>query len=158
MRILSLFLLALAAQDAPKKPTAEQIEFFRLGMRPVHKVDAREAGAVKAFVEAHLQEEIPSIQLQWIAGDSKDFAELKRLKGLVAINLTGTWDGKPVRTDENGKFYFKAVLSDDAVREIAAIPALKGIWIWYGSLSEAQKKVLLEKHPGCEFHDNLNKL
>lgn len=156
MRIL-LFLLLTLAQDAPKKPTPEEIEFSRLGMSPAHKVDASKAGAVKAFVDANLEKEIRSIQLDAVAGDSKDFGELKRLKGLVAINLDGPWDHNPIPNGKGG-ITFKVALSDDAVREIAAIPALKGIWIWYGSLSEAQKKVLLEKHPGCEFHDNMNKL
>lgn len=140
------------------KPTPEEIEAHRAGFKPRFSLDGSKDEAILEFVEGHQGEEIPSLGISHIAGDSKAFSFLKRLKGLRSLTLSGTWTAEPIRESANPPYFiFKTALSDDAVREIAAIGSLRAIWIWYGSISEPQKELLRTRIPEIKFHDNLNK-
>jgi len=133
-------------QDAPRVP-----------IQPEYQVDPSTEEAVAQFVQSHQDEAIQSLWLHDISLETKTFSHLKCLKGVHSLTLSGGWDGTPIGNNQKGWFLFKAPLSDDTIREIAQIKSLRSLTIWYGSISDSQKKMILQLNPKCEFHENLNK-
>lgn len=150
MRTLSLLLLGLTAcatedhSDAPPE--------FRCP-----ELNLQGQGSLKAFIDAFGEKAPRRLIISQIDGNWGEFSELKRLKSLEILELSGWWNVQPFE-ERNGTFYFKVALSDDAVREIVEIEKLSELTIWYGSLSEAQRRRILQRHPACKLYDNANKL
>jgi hypothetical protein len=88
----------------------------------------------------------------------RGYSMLASIEGLEAIDLAAGGDRDPIVALGRGEFRFRNVLSDAKFAEIIKIPSLKTIWIWYGSLSSSQKKLLHERLPACCLHENLNNI
>jgi hypothetical protein len=89
----------------------------------------------------------------------KGYAMLASIEGLEAIVISGcykTFNPIPL-VKLSDDYVFRNVLTDDKFAELLRIPGLKCIWIWYGSLSSGQKRLLHERLPGCCLHENANK-
>jgi hypothetical protein len=144
--------------QAPKpKPSPEEIAALRAGFRPRHEINPACEEDVRKFVKAHPDEEIESLGLRGVDPNTKAFAPLKELKGLTSVTVVGNWLYK-IENHTDAGFTFVPMLSDNDVRELAAIGTLRHVWIWYSRFSEAQKEIILRQNPGCRFHENLNKL
>jgi hypothetical protein len=144
---------------APKpRPSPEEIAIHRAGFQPRHLIDQAGEEAVREFVKAHPHEEIGSLGLHGVDPNTKAFAPLKELKGLTSVTVHGSWLYKVESYSKDTGFTLAPMLSDDAVRDLAAVGTLRHIWIWYSRFTEAQKEIILRLNPDCRFHENLNKL
>jgi hypothetical protein len=120
-----------------------------------HTLDVGKESDVSQFVGAHPS--VKSLRIRF-SGTPAGFGPLARLQGLEAISLSGFAVPDSVPQDKKGHFVFKACLTDADVKQIAEIPSLQSLQIWYGSLSPDQRSYLKHKLPRCRVFDNLNKL
>lgn len=125
--------------------------------RPKQWIEATSDEVVERFVRSHPDGDVPSLFLHRTECGPEGFAHLRRLRGLTELTLQGPWTSDPVAWVE-GKPRFKTALSDAAVREICRIESLQVLKIWYGSLSNEQKKMVESALPGCRVVENINKL
>ena len=159
--ILLCLLGSCSEPPAPEKAVVSNdppsgIDLRAARTRPDHTLDATSDEAVATFVGSHPEGDVHSLMLLRIRCGPDGFSQLRRLKGLYVLSLSGGWTTEPVEwVDEKPKF--KSVLSDAVVREIAEIESLRVLNLWYGSLTKEQKQILESALPKCELVENLNK-
>lgn len=158
--LLLLAALAIPVRLIVLKREKRFQEALREGFHPQFAVDCKPGeDGIRTFVETHLGQIITSLEIRYISNaDQASFSQLKQLTSLRSLTLSGMWSAPPVRSGGSEEFVFGPVLTEKAVQALSEIETLRHVWIWYGSLSGAQKSVIRLRNPECEFHENLNKL
>jgi hypothetical protein len=155
-----LLILAVGIQTIMRWRDAQQRKEWDEQVRFEVRIFCEPGGdTIRKFVEARLDQETISLDIGGIAEvDLASFSHLKRLRSLKYLTLTRNPTSRPIGTGGQDLFLFPPVLTDDAVRELCQIKTLRLVTIWYGSFTEAQKRMLQRANPSCIIEENLNKL
>ncbi len=153
-------MLAVGIQEITRRREAQQRQEGAEQARFEIRIWCQPGGdIIRQFAEARLDQETRSLCLGGIAdADLESFSHLKRLRSLKYLTLTRNPVPGPIGRGGQDLFLFPPVLTDDAVRELCQIKTLRLVEIWYGSLTETQKRMLRRANPSCVIEENLNKI
>jgi hypothetical protein len=150
-----LFVCACSPNDASNPPN----DFNPYNPSYPHILRSDTDDDITEFANKHKEERIVGLVMFVMHSTAKGFSRLSQLKGLYALSLSGAdLPSAHKYVEVDGMYYFKPILDDDQVQEIAKIKSLRVLEMWYGSLTTNQKSLLQKQLPNCKLHDNLNKI